>query len=89
MKNNADWLKAHPRARIRIEGNCDERGTREYNQALGHRRSASAKKYLTGLGVSARRITLLSYGKEKPVCSGHDESCMHQNRRDDFVVMTE
>jgi peptidoglycan-associated lipoprotein len=89
LKNNADWLEAHPRARIRIEGNCDERGTREYNQALGQRRSASAKKYLTDRGVSTGRITLLSYGKEKPVCSGHDESCMQQNRRDDFVVMTE
>ncbi len=89
MKANADWLKAHSRVRIRIEGNCDERGTKEYNQALGQRRSASAKKYLTDMGVSAQRITLLSYGKEKPVCAGHDESCMQQNRRDDFVVMTE
>ena len=89
MKANADWLKAHPGVRIRIEGNCDERGTREYNQALGQRRSASAKKYLTDMGVSAGRIALLSYGKEKPVCAGSDESCMQQNRRDDFIVMTE
>jgi peptidoglycan-associated lipoprotein len=88
MRANADWLKAHPGARIRIEGNCDERGTREYNQALGQRRSASAKKYLTDMGVSAERITLLSYGKEKPVCAGNDEPCMQQNRRDDFIVMT-
>jgi peptidoglycan-associated lipoprotein len=89
MKANADWLKAHPSVRIRIEGNCDDRGTKEYNQALGQRRSASARKYLTDLGVSSGRITLLSYGKEKPVCGGHDESCMQQNRRDDFVVITE
>ncbi len=86
MKANADWLKAHPQTRIRIEGSCDERGTREYNQALGQRRAAGAKRYLMDLGISAGRISLISYGKEKPVCTGMTEECWQQNRRDDFVA---
>jgi peptidoglycan-associated lipoprotein len=85
-KTNADWLKANPRVKVRIEGNCDERGTKEYNQALGQRRAASAKKYLTDLGISANRILLISYGKEKPVCTESGEACLQKNRRDDFVV---
>jgi peptidoglycan-associated lipoprotein len=85
MKANAEWLKAHPKEKIKIEGNCDERGTIEYNQALGQRRAASAKKYLTDMGVSGRRISLISYGKEKPLCTDHDETCWQKNRRDDFV----
>jgi peptidoglycan-associated lipoprotein len=86
MKANADWLKANLKAKIKIEGNCDERGTKEYNQALGQRRAQSAKKYLTDLGVSGHRISLMSYGKEKPVCNEHDETCWQKNRRDDLVV---
>ncbi len=89
MKANAEWLKIHPKAKIKIEGNCDERGTKEYNQALGQRRAASAKKYLADMGVSGRRISLISYGKEKPICSEHEESCWQKNRRDDFVVVGE
>jgi len=89
MKANAEWLKANPKAKVRIEGNCDERGTREYNQALGQRRASSAKKYLTDLGISAKRIALISYGKEKPVCAESSEECWQKNRRDDFVVVTE
>jgi peptidoglycan-associated lipoprotein len=89
MKANAEWLKANPKAKVKIEGNCDERGTIEYNQALGQRRAASAKKYLTDLGVSGRRISLISYGKEKPLCTDHDESCWQKNRRDDFVAVSE
>ncbi len=89
MKANADWLKAHPKVRVRIEGNCDERGTKEYNQALGQRRAASAKKYLTDLGISAKRISLISYGKEKPACSEANEECWQKNRRDDFMAVTE
>lgn len=87
MKANADWLTANPTAKIRIEGNCDERGTKEYNQALGQRRAASAKKYLTDMGISGQRISLISYGKEKPICSEHTEDCWQKNRRDDFVVV--
>ncbi len=86
MKANADWLKANPKAKVKIEGNCDERGTIEYNQALGQRRAASAKKYLTDLGISGKRISLISYGKEKPVCTQGTEDCWQKNRRNDFVA---
>ncbi len=86
MKTNADWLKANPKVKIKIEGNCDERGTIEYNQALGQRRAANAKKFLTDLGISAGRISLISYGKEKPACTESTEECWQKNRRDDFVA---
>ena len=85
MKANAEWLKANPKVKVRIEGNCDERGTIEYNQALGQRRAAAAKKYLTDLGIAASRISLISYGKEKPVCSEQTEECWQKNRRDELV----
>jgi peptidoglycan-associated lipoprotein len=86
MKANAEWLKANPKVKIKIEGNCDERGTIEYNQALGQRRATSAKKYLTDMGIAASRISLISYGKEKPICRESNETCWQKNRRDDFVV---
>lgn len=86
MKANAEWLKANPTVKIRIEGNCDERGTKEYNQALGQRRAAGAKKYLTDLGIAARRISLISYGKEKLSCAVQNEECWQKNRRDDLVA---
>ena len=89
MKANAEYLKANPSVKIKIEGNCDERGTKEYNQALGQRRATSAKKYLTDMGISAKRISLISYGKEKPSCMEHTEDCWQKNRRDDFVSVTE
>jgi peptidoglycan-associated lipoprotein len=89
MKANAEWLKANPKVKVKIEGNCDERGTKEYNQALGQRRAASAKKYLTDMGISANRISLISYGKEKPVCSESTEGCWQKNRRDDLIAVTE
>ena len=86
MKANAEYLKANPKVKVRIEGNCDERGTIEYNQALGQRRAAAAKKYLTDMGISAKRISLISYGKEKPVCSQSTEDCWQKNRRDDLIA---
>ncbi len=86
MKANADWLKANPKVKVKIEGNCDERGTIEYNQALGQRRAAAAKKYLTDLGIAGSRISLISYGKEKPVCTDQTEDCWQKNRRDDLVA---
>jgi len=86
MKTNAAWLKANPNVNVKIEGNCDERGTKEYNQARGQRRAVSAKKYLTDMGISAKRISLISYGKEKPSCTEATESCWQKNRRDDFVA---
>jgi peptidoglycan-associated lipoprotein len=89
LKASAEWLKAHPNAKIRIEGNCDERGTIEYNQALGQRRSSAAKRYLGSLGISSRRISMISYGKEKPICTESTEECWQKNRRDDFVVTSE
>jgi peptidoglycan-associated lipoprotein len=86
MKANAAYLKAHPNVKVRIEGNCDERGTIEYNQALGQRRAQSAKKYLANLGISSTRITLISYGKDKQVCTEATEDCWQKNRRDDLAA---
>jgi peptidoglycan-associated lipoprotein len=82
------WLTANPGMRIRIEGNADERGSDEYNLALGQRRAASAKRYLVEHGIDASRFDLVSYGEERPVCTEHDESCWQRNRRDDFVIVT-
>ena len=89
MKKNAEWLKSNPKTKIKIEGNCDEQGTAEYNQALGQRRSIGAKKYLAEMGVASSRITLISFGKEKPVCTDHAESCRQKNRRDDFIIVNQ
>lgn len=72
--------------RIRIEGNADERGSAEYNLALGQRRSAAAKRYLVARGIPEGRIEVVSFGEERPVCDGHEEGCWHQNRRDEFVI---
>ena len=82
------WLQANPGMRIRIEGNADERGSDEYNLALGQRRAAAAKRYLVERGIAAERFDLVSYGEERPVCTEHDESCWQRNRRDDFVIVT-
>lgn len=87
MKKNAEWLKSNPKLKIKIEGNCDERGTKEYNQALGQRRSVSAKKYLAAMGIDSDRISIISFGKERPVCTERDESCRQKNRRDDFIAV--
>ena len=86
LRRNRDWLEAHPGARVEIEGHCDERGTIEYNLALGARRAAAAKDYLTALGISPSRITTISYGEELPLCREPTESCMQRNRRGHFVV---
>lgn len=86
MKQNAEWLKSNPKAKIMIQGNCDERGTKEYNQALGQRRSVDAKKYLAAMGVDSGRMSIISFGKEKPVCTESAESCWQKNRRADFLV---
>ena len=79
-------LQAHPQLAVQIAGNCDERGSDEYNMALGERRAASAKRWLVAHGIGESRITIISYGKERPLDSGHDESAWAKNRRDDFVV---
>jgi peptidoglycan-associated lipoprotein len=87
LQKIATYLKQHPRAGVRIEGNCDERGTPEYNMALGERRAESAKKYLIGLGVPANKISTISFGKEKPLDPGHSEEAWTKNRRDHFDIM--
>lgn len=83
---NAAWLKSNPSNLVLIEGNCDERGTAEYNLALGERRAKSAMNYLVAQGVQANRITIISYGKERPVCTEHTEACWAKNRRDNFLT---
>jgi len=83
----AQWLKDNPSVRIRVDGNCDERGSNEYNLALGENRAASAKKYLVYLGISPDRLETMSYGEEKPVCTESNESCWSKNRRDDFTII--
>ncbi len=80
-------LKANPGVRIRIDGNADERGSDEYNLALGMRRAQATRKYLIDSGIDAGRIDVASNGEEKPVCQGHDEDCWKQNRRDEFVII--
>jgi len=84
----ASYLKGHPDAAVRIEGNCDERGTEEYNRSLGERRALAAREYLASQGIDAGRLDTETYGKDKPVATGHDEASFAQNRRDDFVVLT-
>lgn len=83
---NADYLRDKEAVLIRIEGNCDPRGTREYNLALGEKRALSAKRYLVALGISADRISTVSLGEEKMLLHGHDEMAWAQNRRDDFIA---
>lgn len=85
MEDNARVLLDNPTARIEIQGNCDERGTNEYNLALGERRAKSAKAYLSNLGVNPDRIEVLSYGEENPLATGHNEEAWKENRRADFV----
>ena len=80
LKRQAAWLSSYPGVRIIVAGNCDERGTREYNLALGERRAHSTKMYLVAQGISARRIHTISYGEERPFCSD-DEECRKTNRR--------
>jgi len=81
LRSQAQWLAQNPTVRVTIEGHCDERGTREYNLALGERRANAAKNYLASLGVDSARITTISYGKERPVALGSDEQAWAQNRR--------
>ncbi|MDY0391521.1 OmpA family protein [Desulfobulbus oligotrophicus] len=87
IQTNADFLNGNPGVQVRIEGNCDPRGTQEYNLALGERRAQSAKSYLTRLGVGAERLSTISFGEEKLLIFGHDEISYAQNRRDDFVII--
>jgi len=87
IKKNGDLLIGSAQVRVRVEGNTDERGTNEYNMALGERRAVTAVKYLVNMGVAEGRIDTLSFGEEKPLNFGHDEMAWSQNRRDDFVIV--
>jgi peptidoglycan-associated lipoprotein len=84
----ADYLKANKGNAVRVEGNCDERGTEEYNRSLGERRALALREELIRLGIGPTEVDTISYGKDKPVAQGHDESAWQQNRRDDFIVLT-
>jgi len=81
LQRQAEWLKRYPNVTVTVEGHCDDRGTREYNLALGERRANAAKNYLASLGVDASRLTTISYGKERPVDLGSDEASWAKNRR--------
>lgn len=84
----ADYLKANPSAAVRVEGNCDERGTEEYNRSLGERRALAVREELVSLGIAPSRVDTISYGKDRPIDPGHNAAAWQKNRRDDFVVLT-
>jgi peptidoglycan-associated lipoprotein len=87
LRANADWLKSNSSARVEIEGHCDERGTNEYNLALGAKRAQAAREFLSTLGIPTDRLSTISYGEEIPVCREQSESCWKQNRRARFVIV--
>jgi len=86
LDRHAVWLRAHRSARVRVEGHCDERGTVEYNLALGEQRASTARDYLVGLGIGAERLGIVSFGKERPLDPGRDEAAWARNRRAHFAV---
>ena len=87
LRASSDWLKRNPAARVEIEGHCDERGTNEYNLALGAKRAQAAKDFLVTLGIGVDRLSTISYGEEIPLCKDANESCWQRNRRARFVVL--
>jgi peptidoglycan-associated lipoprotein len=86
LGSTAQWLRNHQAAKVQIEGHCDERGTEQYNLALGDKRAYDAKTYLATLGIDSKRMTTISYGKEKPFDTGHDEEAWAKNRRAHVVL---
>ena len=86
LKTNANWMQANASRKVLIEGHCDERGTNEYNLALGERRANAAKDYLVNLGAASSNLKTVSFGEERPFATGHDEAAWSQNRRDHFVA---
>jgi peptidoglycan-associated lipoprotein len=88
LSRNAEWAKANAAAKLKIEGHCDERGTSAYNMVLGEKRAKTVRNYLVELGVNANRLSVVSYGKERPFCKDHTEPCYAQNRRGHVVVKT-
>lgn len=87
LQQNANWLQSNPEARVEVEGHCDNRGTVEYNLALGAKRARAARDYLVSLGVSPQRLSTISYGEELPVCREESDACWQQNRRAHFLVL--
>lgn len=85
LKQNAEWMKSHPNAKLQIEGHCDSRGSNEYNLTLGERRANTVKSFMQGLGVDAARMSVISYGEEKPIAMGDTEADYAKNRRANFV----
>jgi peptidoglycan-associated lipoprotein len=81
LTHDAEWMKSNPNALVKVEGHCDERGTAAYNLVLGEKRAKSSRNYLVELGIAANRLSVVSYGKERPSCNEHAESCYQQNRR--------
>jgi len=88
LNRDADWMKSNPSAVVKVEGHCDERGTTAYNLVLGEKRAKAVRNYLVELGISANRLSVVSYGKERPSCMDHAESCYQQNRRGHLAVKT-
>jgi peptidoglycan-associated lipoprotein len=86
LAGDAQWLKQYPSVLVLVEGHCDERGTEEYNLSLGEKRAAAVKSYLVSLGVDASRVKTVSYGKDRPFCTEHDENCWQTNRQGHFVI---
>jgi peptidoglycan-associated lipoprotein len=86
LRTNAEWLKQNPTVRFQIQGHCDERGSQEYNLALGDHRANAVKEYLVQQGIAGNRMSIISYGEEKPMCRETTEACMGQNRRAEFAV---
>jgi peptidoglycan-associated lipoprotein len=86
LEKNAKLMRNEPAVKVRIEGNCDERGSDEYNLALGEKRAKSAMQYLVTMGIPMERLSVISYGKEKPADPGHSEEAWARNRRDEFVI---
>ncbi len=89
IEGNVAWMKKNPKVNIQIEGHCDSRGTIEYNLALGERRAQSVKNYMAGLGISNSRISIISYGKEKPLTNGDSDSEQSKNRRANFLPLAQ
>ena len=88
LNRNAEWMKSNSSALVKVEGHCDERGTSAYNLVLGEKRAKAARNYLVELGVGANRLSVVSYGKERPSCNEHAESCYQQNRRGHLALKT-
>ena len=86
LSSIADWMRENPSKHLLMEGHCDERGSNEYNLALGEQRSLSVRRYLISLGIEAERLHTVSYGEERPVAYGHDEESWSQNRRSEFLI---